>query len=155
MRVLVWLVEETWQAPVAGAAALVPADAEMTLLHVTASDAGAAARGARYGLLGRSHRPADGSLDTISEASARGLLGDAQAALGRKATLDARSGRVEREVIEAAASFDLLVLARDRDSTQRGPQSLGPTVRHVVDNAPCDVLLVWPAPPSSTTSTSR
>ncbi len=48
MRVLGWIVEETWQA---AAAAFLPADADITLLHVRASDAEAVARCA---LLGRS-----------------------------------------------------------------------------------------------------
>jgi nucleotide-binding universal stress UspA family protein len=155
MRVLVWIVEETWKAPVAAAAGLLPDDTEVTLLHVSASDAGAVARGARHGLLGRSRRPADESLNTISAASAHELLTDAQAALGRDATLDARCGRVEREVTAAAEMADLLVLARDRDPTHRGPHSFGPTVRHVVDNVSCDVLLVWPDTHSPNTSASQ
>jgi nucleotide-binding universal stress UspA family protein len=144
MRVLVWIVEETWKATVTAAAAFLPADAEITLLHVTTRDAETVAREARHGLLGRPRRTTDESLDTISEQSARELLADAQAALGREATLDARSGQVEREVIAAADTADLLVLARDRDAARAGPRSLGPTVRHVVDNGPCNVLLVWP-----------
>jgi nucleotide-binding universal stress UspA family protein len=155
MRVVVWIVEETWKAPVAAAAASLPDDAEVTLLHVSPSDACAVARGVRFGLLGRSRRPIDRSLDTISEDGARELLNDAQAALGRDATLDARSGRIEGEVLAAARTADLLVLARDKDSAHRGPHTLGPTVRHVVDNAPCDVLLVWPDTHSVTASASQ
>jgi nucleotide-binding universal stress UspA family protein len=144
MRVVVWIVEETWKAPVAAVAALLPDEAEVTLLHVSTSDADAAARGARIGLLGRPRRMTDESLDTLSEESAKELLSDAQSALGREATLDARCGHIGREVIAAAEDADVLVLARDRDPAHRGPRSLGPTVRHVVDHAPCDVLLVWP-----------
>jgi nucleotide-binding universal stress UspA family protein len=148
MRVLVWIVEETWQATVAAAAALLPAGADVTLLHVTASDAETVARGARYALLGRSRRPAAEPLDAISEQGARDLLADAQAVLGREALLDARSGRIEHEVVAAAGTADLLVLARDEDHAHRGPRSLGPTARYVVDHAPCAVLLIWPDPPS-------
>jgi nucleotide-binding universal stress UspA family protein len=155
MRVLVWIVEETWKAPVTAAAALLPTDADVTLLHVSASDAGAVARGAHFGLLGRSRRPTDESLDTISEESARELLTDAQTALGREATLDARSGRIEHEVLAAAETADVLVLARDRDTANPGPRSLGHTVRHVVDNAPCAVLVVWPDTHSMNTSASQ
>src|SRR5690349_14845450 len=115
MRVLVWIVEETWRATVAEVAAFVPADADVTLLHVRASDAEIVARGARGALLGRSRRAAADSLDAISEQGARELLADAQAALGRQAALDARSGRIEREVVAAAGTADLLVLARDED----------------------------------------
>jgi nucleotide-binding universal stress UspA family protein len=148
MRVLVWIVEETWRATVAAAAAFVPADADVTLLHVRASDAQTMARGARDALLGRSRRPAADSLDAICEQGARELLADAQAALGRQAVLDARSGRIEHQVVAAAGTADLLVLARDKDRAHRGPRSLGPTARYVVDHAPCAVLLVWPDAPS-------
>jgi nucleotide-binding universal stress UspA family protein len=149
MRALVWIVEETWKATVTAAAAFLPADAEITLLHVTTSDAETVAREARHGLLGRPRRTTDEALDTISEQSARELLADAQAALGREATLDARSGRVEREAIAAADTMDLLVFARDERRAHRGPRSLGPTARYVVEHVTCAVLLVWPDAHSS------
>jgi hypothetical protein len=60
MRALVWIVEETWQATVAAAAAFLPAVTVVTLLHVRACDAQTVARGARHGLLGRSGRPLTG-----------------------------------------------------------------------------------------------
>jgi nucleotide-binding universal stress UspA family protein len=147
MRALVWIVEETWQATVAAAATFLPTGADITLLHVRASDAETVARGARDALLGRPHRPAADSLDEICEQSARQLLADAQAALGRQAALDARSGRIEHEIVAAAGPADLLVLARDQDHTHRGPRSLGPTARYVVDHAPCAVILIWPNSP--------
>ena len=157
MRVLVWIVEETWQATVAAAAAFLPADADITLLYVR-SDAETVARGARDALLGRSRRTSGEALDAISEQGARDLLADAQgardlladpqAALGRQAVLDARSGRIEYEVVAAAATADLIVLARDEDHPRHGPRSLGPTARYVVDHAPSAVLLVWPDTPS-------
>jgi nucleotide-binding universal stress UspA family protein len=144
MRALIWIVEETWQATVAAAAAFLPTGADITLLHVRASDTETVARGARDALLGRPHRTAAVSLDAICEQSARKLLADAQAALGREAALDARCGRIEHEVVAAAGTADLLVLARDEDHTHPGPRSLGPTARYVVDHAPCAVILVWP-----------
>ena len=62
MRVLVWIVAETWQATVAAAAAVLPANADLTLLHVRAGDTETVARDARYALLGRPRsRPASGS----------------------------------------------------------------------------------------------
>jgi nucleotide-binding universal stress UspA family protein len=152
MRALVWIVEETWQATVAAAAAFLPAGDDITLLHVRASDTETVARGARAALLGRSHRPAGGSLDAICGQGARELLADAQAALGREAALDARSGRIEREVVAAASTADLLVLARDEDHAHRGPRSLGPAARYVVDHAPCAVLLIWPNGPCGGTT---
>jgi nucleotide-binding universal stress UspA family protein len=70
------------------------------------------------------------------------LLAEAQVLLGRQAVSEARRGRVEREVV--AEEMDLLMLARDGDRAHRGPRSLGPTARYVVDHAPCAVLLIWP-----------
>jgi nucleotide-binding universal stress UspA family protein len=144
MRVLVWIVEDTWKATVAAAAAFVPADADITLLHVTASEAETVARGAWHGLLGRLHPPSDESLNAIAEQSARDLLAEAQTLLGRPAVGEARCGRVEREVVAAAEAMDLLVLARDGDRAHSAPRSLGHTARFVVDHAPCAVFLVWP-----------
>jgi nucleotide-binding universal stress UspA family protein len=151
MRVLVWIVEETWKATVTAAAAFLPADADITLLYVTAGVAEAVARGARHGLLGRPHRPPADSLHVISEQGARDLLAEARSLLGREATSELRFGRIEREVVATADGMDLLVLARDGDRSHAGPRSLGPATRFVVDHAPCDVFLVWPdsAPPST------
>jgi nucleotide-binding universal stress UspA family protein len=144
MRVLVWIVEETWQATVAASATFAPADAEITLLYVRASDAEEMARGGRYGLLGRPLHPHTERLNSISEQSANELLADARTLLGREAVLDVRTGRLEDEVAAAAQTNDLLVLARDKDRGHRGPKSLGPTVRHIVDHSLCAVLIVWP-----------
>ena len=146
MRALVWSIEDTWQATVAEAAAFLPGEAEITLLHVASTEPETVARAARRSLLGRHQPPAAGAepLRTISEHAANELLADAGGRLGRPATLLARRGRVEREVIAAAASMDILVLARDGDRERLGPRSLGPTARFVVDHAPCLVLLIWP-----------
>ena len=144
MRVLVWIVEDTWRATVAAAAAFLPADADITLLHVTPTQAEAVAGGARHGLLGRTHRAPAEPLGELSEQSARDLLTDAQRLLGRQAASIARRGRVEREVVAAAEEMNLLVLARDRGRAHRGPRSMGSTARYVVDHALCAVLLVWP-----------
>jgi nucleotide-binding universal stress UspA family protein len=158
MRALVWIVEDTWEATVAEAAAFLPSDAEVTLLHVAAEDVEDLAAGARHGLLGRPrHHPPPGPpppvpLREISEEAAADLLAEARARLGREARIESRRGRVEREVVAAADSADLLVLARDGDRSRLGPHSLGPQARFVVDHAPCQVLLVWPdAPPPAST----
>jgi nucleotide-binding universal stress UspA family protein len=152
MRALIWIVEDTWEATVAEAAELVPAGAEITLLHVAATEVEAIAGGARRGLLGRRpppppppphHAHAD-PLRALSEEAAQALLAEARARLGRDADVQARRGRIEREVVDAAADADLLVLARDGDHSRVGPHSLGPAARFVVDHAPCRVLLVWP-----------
>jgi nucleotide-binding universal stress UspA family protein len=146
MRALVWIVEDTWEATVAEAAACLPSDADVTLLHVASTGPESVARAARHGLLGR-HPPPDAApepLRAISEQAARELLAEAQARLGRPSRLEARRGRIEHEVVAAADSADLLVLARDGDHERLGPRSIGPAARFVVDHAPCSVLLVWP-----------
>ena len=145
MRALVWIIEDTWQATIDDARALLPSDAEITLLHVASTEPETVARGARGGLLGRHPPPPVApELDTISEAAARELLDDALGRLGRAATVESRRGRVEREVVAAAEHVDLLVLARDGDRKRLGPRSLGPATRFVIDHAPCQVLLIWP-----------
>ncbi len=149
MRALVWIVEDTWQATVDEAGALLPADAEVTLLHVAPAEVEEVAGGALRGLLGR--RPPGPApqepLRAISEEAAQELLAEAGERLGRPSTTDARRGRVEREVVEAAEDMDILVLARDGDHSRLGPRSLGPAARFVVDHAPCRILQVWPDPP--------
>jgi nucleotide-binding universal stress UspA family protein len=145
MRALVWIIEDTWQATVAQGAAFLPSDAEITLLHVASTEPETVALAARRGLLGR-HPPRDAepqSLPAVSEQAAKQLLADAQTLLGRPATLHALRGRVKHEVVAAAESMDVLVLARDGDRESLGPRSLGPDARFVVDHAPCQVLLIW------------
>jgi nucleotide-binding universal stress UspA family protein len=143
MRALVWIIEDTWQATIDDAKALLPNDAEITLLHVANTEPETIARAARHGLLGR-HPPAPPELRTISDHAAHELLTEAQSRLGRPATLESRRGRVEREVVAAAERADVLVLARDGDRDRLGPRSLGPATRFVIDHAPCRVLLIWP-----------
>jgi len=154
MRALVWIVEDTWEATVAEAAAFLPPDAEVTLLHVAPDDVEQLAEGTRHGLLGRPRRPpgppaAPEPLRAISDEAAQALLVEARERLGREASTERRRGRVGHEVAAAADGMDLLVLARDGDRSRLGPKSLGPAVRFAVDHAPCRVLLVWAdAPPA-------
>jgi nucleotide-binding universal stress UspA family protein len=148
MRVLIWLVEGTWQGCIAAARPLLPPDAEITLLHVAPSEVEQAATGALAGLLGRG-RPGPGRhpaewISALSEQAAAELLVAAAARLGRDARRQATTGHVERVVVQAAEGADLLVAARDGDRSRLGPASLGPATRFVVDHAPCPVLLVWP-----------
>ena len=158
MRALVWIVEDTWEPTVAEAAAFLPADADVTLLHVASTEPETVARAARHGLLGRSHPPPQATrepLQAISEQAAHELLADAQTRLGRPARREARRGRVEHEVVAAAEHADILVLARDGDHDRLGPRSLGPTARFVVDHAPCRLLLIWPDDPPAITTIPR
>ena len=144
MRTLVWIVEDTWEATVAEAAALVPPDTAITLLHVAPADVEELAGGGRRGLLGRHPPPPpEHGIRAISDEAAQALLDDARERIGRPAETVARRGRVEREVVAAAQDADLLVLARDGDRKRLGPKTLGPPARFVVDHAPCRVLLVW------------
>jgi len=147
MRAVVWTSEDTWEACVDQARLLVPEDAEVTLLHVAPTDVEdlAAHGGAR--LLGRHPPPPPGPpLRAIAEEEAQALLGEALKRFGRPARTEARRGKIEREVLDACAGADLLVLARDGEA-RLGPKSLGPRTRFVLDHAPCQVLLVWPEQP--------
>lgn len=147
MDVLVWITEATWPACVAAARAYAEPGARITLLHVADDDVPAAARGALAGLLGRAARPGADAADPVRELAAeagRALLAAAADCLGGEATLEQRHGRVEREVVSAAAGADLLILARAGDLRRLGPHSLAPATRFVVDHAPCATLLVWP-----------
>jgi nucleotide-binding universal stress UspA family protein len=142
MRVLVWIVEDSWKATVAAAAAFLPDGADRTILHVRASEAESVARGALHGLIGRPHPSAAQSLETISAEGQQQVLDQAQARLGRD--VQARTGRVAPEVVAAAQDADFLPVARDGPRAQAGPRSLGPTARFVVEHTSCAVLLIWP-----------
>lgn len=147
MRVLIWIDENTWEACVDHAQSLIPADAEVTLLHVSPSDIEDLAAHGGNRLLGRRRPPPPGPpLRVIAAEEAQALLEQARARLGRDAQLEIRRGRVEHEVVYACASADLLVLVRD-GRLRLGPDSLGPRTRFVVDHAPCTVLLGWAAEP--------
>jgi nucleotide-binding universal stress UspA family protein len=147
MRAVVWISEDTWEACVDQARQLLPEDAEVMLLHVAPTDVEdlAAHGGAR--LLGRHPPPPPGPpLRAIADAEAQALLDEALKRLGRPARTEARRGKIEREVVDACAGADLLVLARDGEA-RLGPKSLGPRTRFALDHAPCQVLLVWPEQP--------
>ena len=142
MRVVVWIEESSWEACVDRVRSLVPDSAEVSLLHVSAGDVQELVEHPGPGRLGRHRAPPGPPVRAISEAEAQGLLADAKARLGRSAELVARRGRVEREVVAAAAGADLLVLARNGEP-RPGPPSIGHRARFVVDHAGCDVVLVW------------
>ena len=149
MRAVVWISEGTWEACVDQAAAFLPEDADVTLLHVAPRDVEEFAARGPARLLGRHPPPRRRKprCAPIAEEEAQGLLADAQARLGRPAQTVSRRGRVEREVVAACAGADLLVLARDGEA-RLGPKSLGKHTRFALDHVPCQVLLVWPeAPP--------
>jgi nucleotide-binding universal stress UspA family protein len=147
MGVVVWISEDTWEACVDQARALVPADADVTLLHVAPTDVeDLASRGGRR-LLGRHPPPPPGPpLRAIADEEAHAVLEEALNRFGRPARTVARRGKIEREVVEACAGADLLVMARDGEP-RLGPKSLGPRTRFALDHAPCQVLLVWPEQP--------
>jgi nucleotide-binding universal stress UspA family protein len=146
MRALIWITESSWQSCVDQAGALLPPDAEVTLLHVAASDVEYLAGHPGAGRLGRRRPPPGPPVREIAESEAQALLERARERLGRRADLNARRGRIEREVLEAAEGFDLLLLARDGEP-RREPKSVGHYARFVVDHAGCPVLLLWSQPP--------
>jgi len=150
--VVAWIVEGTWRACVDAARRHAPEDAAVVLLHVADPEVPGAAHGAFAGLLGRGRPDLDPGTELERQAAESGLrLLDAAAdRLGRPATRVQRTGRIEHEVVAAAETAALLVLARDGDHTRLGPHSLGPHSRFVVDHAPCPVLLVWPDTPPGT-----
>ncbi len=144
MRAVVWILEGTWEATVDAAAALLPADADIELLHV-AGDAETFVRAGRRGLLGRHPHPPPGPdpVSAASEQEAEAMLADALARLGRDAATTARRGRAEDEVLEVARGADVLLMARNGDRDHLGPKSIGHATRFVLDHAPCAVILVW------------
>jgi nucleotide-binding universal stress UspA family protein len=148
MRIVVWVVEGTWQGCIDAAVEHFPADSRFTLLHVTPSDVTEAADAAAAGLFGRGFpgRKPDRRYDDVADDEASKLLAAAAVRLGHPdVDLVSRRGRVEREVIRAVADgVDVLVVARDGDHSRLGPRSLGHATRFVVDHAPCAVMLVWP-----------
>jgi nucleotide-binding universal stress UspA family protein len=147
MRAVVWISEDTWDACVDQARALVPADADVTLLHVAPIDVEDLASHGGARLLGRHPPPPPGPpLRAIADEEAQALLEEALNRFGRPVLAVARRGKMEREVLEACAGADLLVMARDGE-LRLGPKSLGPRTRFVLDHAPCQVLLVWPEQP--------
>ena len=147
VRVVIWIIEGTWQGCIDAAVKVIPPEADVVLLHYTPTDAAAAADAASANLLGRfGHKPAP-PMHQIAVEEATQLLAAAAARLGR-GDVEQRhieGGRIEREVVGAVAeNVDLLVAARDGDRSRLGPHSLGHATRFVVDHAPCAVLLVWP-----------
>ena len=147
MRALVWITESSWAACIDRARELLVPDAVITILHVAESDVEALAAHPSPGRLGRHRPPPPGpTVRQISDEEAATLLQQAAMRLARPAETLARRGRVEREVLEAAAGADLLVLARDGEP-RREPKSIGHEARFVIDHAGCEVLVVWSQPP--------
>ena len=144
-RAVVWISEDTWEACVREADRLLPADAEVTLVHVAPADIEELARGPA--LLGRRPPPDPGPpLRAIAEEEAQALLAEASERLERPARTESRRGHVERELLEACRDADLLVMARGGE-LRPGPKSIGRRERFVLDHVSCRVLLVWPQTP--------
>jgi nucleotide-binding universal stress UspA family protein len=77
------------------------------------------------------------------EASAQEILEEGSRYLGGAETLR-RTGRPEREIVQAAAEWRADVLVICSRSPQVGGPLLGHVARFVLDHAPCPVLLVRP-----------
>lgn len=138
MRALVWVTEWGWEAAVDLARGVLPPEADIVLLHVTPAETETALAGPRHALLGRRPPPPPPVAPLTREAE--DVLADAATRLGRPAERVARTGRVEREVLDAARGADVLLLARDGEE-RPGPKSLGAAARFVVDHATVPVLL--------------
>ena len=89
------------------------------------------------------------------EDQAAALFDEAEARIGRPVRRLWERGVAEHEVVAAASTTDLLVCVRDGAPGRRGPDSLGPVTRFVVDHAPCRVLLVWPGRPPAGATAAR
>lgn len=147
MRALVWITENTWEGCVRHARELLAEAADVTLVHVAPRDVEDLVSEGSARLLGRHPPRVPGPpVRMVAEGEAQALLEAARALLGRPARVIARHGRVERELLDACADADLLVLAREGER-RLGPPSLGPRTRFVLDHAPCQVLLVWAGEP--------
>ena len=148
MRIVIWVVEGTWQGCVDAAMQNFPADSDFSLLHVTDSEVTEAADAAAIGLFGRGFpgRKPNRRYEGVADDEAAQLLAAAAERLGHPDATQLRlHGRTEREVVRAVAEgVDVLVVARDGDRSRLGPRSLGHATRFVVDHAPCAVMLVWP-----------
>lgn len=142
MTVMVWINPgAVWERAVDAAARLT--DDEVVLLLVTDED-DEPARDTFTGLLGPAgHEPGDSFAGSTADQAAA-LFDEAEARLGRPVRRLWERGLPEREVLRCARDADLLVCVRDGAPGLTGPDSLAPASRHVVDNAPCGVLLVWP-----------
>ena len=84
------------------------------------------------------------------EASAQEILEEGSRYLGGAEMLR-RTGRPEREIVQAAAEWyaDLLVICSRSPQSgwpSLGPKSVGHVARFVLDHASCPVLLVRPQP---------
>jgi nucleotide-binding universal stress UspA family protein len=143
MTVIAWIVEATWPACVEATRLHAPADADI----VTELDPAGLAHGSYAGLLGRGHTEFDPGVqvEQMESRAAAQLLERAAARLARPCTKVDKIGRIDSEVVAAAQGAELLVLARDGDTSHLGPRSLSPASRFIVDHAPCPLLLVWPA----------
>jgi len=101
---------------------------DVVLVHVSGTEI-AAAQGALAGLFGRGRRGPDpaAQIDALSAEAAEDLLDRAAGQLGRPATTEHRTGRVERELVNAAEGASLLICARDGE----------------VGHEPCPTKLLW------------
>ena len=147
VTVIAWIVEGTWPACVDAARARA-ADADHPAARHRRRGPRRRARRLRRPARPRPPRPRPRRprWRTWPPPTPRQLLDAAAERLGRPVH-PARADRARRaEVVAAAESADLLILARDGDRARLGPRSLGPATRFVVDHAPCPVLLVWPDP---------
>jgi hypothetical protein len=133
--------------PIDDANALLPGDAEITLLHVASTESETLARAARRGLLGRPHahrhpqprsRYARSSNAPPTSYSPQPVRGSAASHTPGAPRTGRTRGHGRREGHGHPRP------PRDGDRKRVGPRSVGPTTRLVIDHAPSRVLLIWP-----------
>ncbi len=147
MVAVVWIAEASWEACIDFARAVLPADAQARLVHVTPSDVeDLVAEGAEW-LLGRRHGASgEFAVRSVAAEQSGALLEAARERLARPAELRALRGHPERELLAACTDADLLVLARDGEQ-RLGPKSFSHETRFVLDHVGCATLVVWARQP--------
>jgi nucleotide-binding universal stress UspA family protein len=148
MVAVIWIAETTWEGCIDFARTVLPAGVAVRLVHVSPSDAERLVDEGPGALLGRrtSAVAPEFAARSVAAEEARELLEAARTRLARPAELRALRGHPERELLEACADADLLVLARDGEP-RLGPKSFSRQARFVVDHAPCAALVVWDGTP--------
>jgi nucleotide-binding universal stress UspA family protein len=148
MVAVMWIVEMNWEACIDFARAVVPADFVARLVYVSPSDVERLVDEGPGRLLGRrpAAAPPESVARSIAAEEAQALLEAARTRLGRPAELRAVRGHPERELLEACADADLLVLARDGEP-RLGPKSFSRQARFVLDHTPCAALVVCAGTP--------
>ena len=149
MRVVVWITEAGWEACVETAAALAPADAEITLLAVPVGRArGGRTRAGAPACSGaaRRRRRTDAGARSPTRPPRRCSPTRSSASAATRRPRCATGGSSARSSPRARAPTCSSAPATATTSGS-APRASASHARFVVDHAPCRVLLVWPDGP--------